>query len=504
MGTVNPEQTPPPKKVRFAATPKTPGTPRTGPGVPESVYRALLARPPHDPDGLMRDVCAFIEVRVGTEDVSSTFENLMTRLGATVRRYLGPSVTHVVFREGRVSTRKRALQLGIPIVGPLWVEECLAQDRLASPERFPALVSAAYDCPILSRKIRKPRSWRTKTDSPSPVRRKQRPRLLDLRHNVLLDEAVLSPSTQRLQDIVTKVKAQVPSTILGTLAVPKKSPLSQAFSNSPLATTGHTMRTLKAQEPYTPLSKLATLGQSPLTELSSGKDHIRSHISRRSLEDFSTNVCRARACALSRASWLEGPSIVLTGLEPADRDTVSSIVKALGGFTTEAEVTDRTTHIICGTVGGKPRRTLSVLFALARGSCWLLPIQWAYQSLESGRWLDEGAFAFKRPRLAVGKKRKSSGRLVAPAPLLDGQGPFYIGPATAPPPQRIRDLLLLLGAEVSPSYLRCQIALGDPQRGQWLSQITHLSERWLLDCVSEQQVLPYDNYLLQKPSSSSH
>lgn len=498
MGTVNPQQTPPPKKVRFAATPKTPETPRTGPGVPESVYRALLARPPHDPDGLMRDVCAFIEVRVGTEDVSSTFESLMTRLGATVRRYLGPSVTHVVFREGRVSTRKRALQLGIPIVGPLWVEECLAQDRLASPERFPAHVSAAYDCPILSRKIRKPRSWRTKTDSPSPVRRKQRPRLLDLRRNVLLDEAVLSPSTQHLQDIVTKVKAHVPSTILGTLATPQKR---EAFSNFPLATPGHTMCTLKAQEPYTPMSELAALRQSPLPELSSEKDR---YICRRSLEDFSTNVCRARACALSRASWLEGPNIVLTGLEPVDRDAVSSIVKALGGFTTEAEVSDRTTHIICGTAGGKPRRTLSVLFALARGSCWLLPIQWAYQSLESGRWLDEGAFALSRPRSAVVKKRKSSGCLLVPAPLLDGQGPFYIGPATAPPPQRIRDLLLLLGAEVSPSYLRCQIALGDPQRGQWLSQITHLSERWLLDCVSEHQVMPYDNYLLQKPSSSNH
>ncbi|KAL1420752.1 hypothetical protein MTO96_004483 [Rhipicephalus appendiculatus] len=422
----------------------------------------------------------------------------MTRLGATVRRHLGPSVTHVVFREGRVSTRKRALQLAIPIVGPLWVEECLAQNRLASPERFPPFVSAAYDCPILSRKIRKPRSWRTKADSPSPVRRRKRPRLLDLRCEVLLDEAVLSPNTQRLQDIVTKVNTQV----LGKVAVPRTCLLSEASSSFPLANPSGLMHPREAQEPPTPLRELAQVGQqSPPPELPSGKDR---HISRRSLEDFSTTVCRARARALSRASWLEGPSIVLTGLEPVDRDAISAIVKAVGGFTIAAEVTDRTTHVICGSVAGKPRRTLHVLFALARGSCWLLPVHWAYQSLESGRWLEEGAFAFSRPRSAIGKKRKLSGCLAEDAPLLDGRGPFYIGPATAPPPDRIRDLLLLLGAEVSPSYLRCQVVLGDPQRSQWLSQVTHVSEQWLLDCISEHRVLPYDSYLLQRPASSSH
>ncbi|KAH8032509.1 hypothetical protein HPB51_025962 [Rhipicephalus microplus] len=558
------ERTPPSKKVRFASTRSTPGTPRTGPGVPESVYRELLARPPNNPDGPMRDVCAFIEVRVGTEDVSSTFESVMTRLGATVRRHLGPTVTHVVFREGRVSTRKRALQLAIPMVGPLWVEECLANNRLASPERFPPYVSAAYDCPILSRKIRKPRSWRTKPDSPSPVRQRKRPRLLDLRSEVLLTEEVLSPNEQRLQDIVTRVDKHV-------LDLPRKCLLSGASSSFPLANPGGLMDT---QEPPTSLTELAQVEQqSLLPELPSKTD---CRISRRSLEDFSTNVagrfrhaswppeqllqgprsilcadperaylggsskaeasgaatrarafasglilreaatifackraagfhtitwfpvrmganvhpdvpnanefaydralriahhgssgefaggdarkyrdslltfheCRARARALSRASWLEGPSIVLTGLEQVDRDAIGAIVKAVGGFTIEAEVTDRTTHVICGSVAGKPRRTLHVLFALARGNCWLLPVRWAYQSLECGRWLEEGAFAFSRPRLATGKKRKLLGCEVADAPLLDGQGPFYIGPATAPPPDRVRDLLLLLGAEV--------------------------------------------------------
>lgn len=501
MSSVPLERTPPPKKVKFAATPSTPGTPRSRPGVPESMYRELLARSPNNHDGPMRDVCAFIEVRVGTEDVSSAFESLMTRLGATVRRHLGPSVTHVVFREGRVSTRNRALQLGIPIVGPLWVEECLAQGALASPERFPPFVSAAYDCPILSRKIRKPRSWRTKTDSPSPLRQRKRPRLLDLRHEVLLDEVVLSPNTQRLQDIVTQVKAQVPSTNLDKVDVLRKGVLPEPPSNFPLATPSSKTHTLRARGQDTPVKELAQLGQSRLQELPSGK-HCR--ISRRSLEDFSTSACRARARALHRASWLEGPSIVLTGLKPADRDAVGAIVKALGGFTTVAEVTNRTTHIICGTTDGKPRRTLNVLFALARGNCWLLPVQWAYQSLESGCWLEEGAFAFWQPRMAIGKKRKLSGSLVTVAPLLDGHGPFYIGPVTAPPPPRIRDLLLLLGAEVTPSYLRCHIALGDPQRGQWLSQVAHISERWLLDCISEYQVLPCDSYLLQKPASGSH
>lgn len=412
-------ETPPAElgRARYAA--ESPRTPRTGRDVPESVYRELLAQPAHNPSGPLRRVCAFVEVRVGSEDVSATIEGLLTRLGANVRRRLGPSVTHVVFREGRVSTRNQARQRGIPVVGPLWAEECRSHNRLVTPDRFPAIVSAAYDCPILSRRIRKPRSWRTKADTPSPLRRRPCRRLLSDRLEVEQSGPVL--------------------------------PLSSAVCSVP-ATAEH--------------------------PTSSSRRH------RRSLDDFDPSG-RAGALLPRLPSWLAGPSVVLTGLELAEREAAVAVVRALGGFSVEAEVSRHTTHVLYGdTAQGKPRRTLSVLLALARPHCWLLPVRWAYRSLEGGRWLDEAPFAFVRSE---------------PSELLSGLGPFYVGVQTAPPAHRIRDLLRLVGAQVSPCYLQCRVCLGDPQVAHWRPQVTHASERWLLDCIFEQQLRPYDEYLLQRP-----
>lgn len=435
-------ETPPAElgRARYAAD--SPRTPRTGRVVPESVYRELLAQPAHNPNGPLRGVCTFVEVRVGSEDVSATIEGLLTRLGASVRRRLGPSVTHVVFREGRVSTRNQARQRGIPVVGPLWAEECRSQNRLVTPDRFPAIVSAAYDCPILSRQIRKPRSWRTKADMPSPLRRRASRRLL-------------SDGLEAEQG--------------GQAALP---PPSRAVGSVP-----------------------ATAALEPPGSAAERPSRASSH--RRSLDDFEPDAAGAARCVATcpprqpscsplRPSWLAGPSVVLTGLESADREAAVAVVRALGGFSVEAEVGRHTTHVVCGASQGKPRRTLSVLLALARGHCWLLPVHWAYRSLECGRWLDEAPFAFGRSK-------------PGPSELLSGLGPFYVGLQTAPPAHHIRHLLRLMGAQVSPSYPHCRVCLGDPQVTRWLPRVTHASERWLLDCIFEQQVRPYDEYLLQRP-----
>lgn len=443
-------ETPPAElgRARYAAD--SPRTPRTGRDVPESVYRELLAQPAHNPNGPLRGVCAFVEVRVGSEDVSETIEGLLTRLGASVRRRLGPSVTHVVFREGRVSTRNQARQRGIPVVSLLWAEECRSQNRLVTPNRFPAIVSAAYDCPILSRQIRKPRSWRTKADTPSPLRRRACRRLLS--NGFEAEEggrAALPPPS--------RAACSVPATALEHLGSPAERP-SRASSHR---------RSLDDFEPHMVGAARSVATCLPLQPASP-------------LRQATGGLGRCRP------SWLAGPSVVLTGLESADREAAVAVVRALGSFSVEAEVGKHTTHVVCGLIEGKPRRTLSVLLALARGHCWLLPVRWAYRSLECGRWLDEAPFAFGRSK-------------PGPSELLSGLGPFYVGRQTAPPAHHIRHLLQLVGAQVSPSYLRCRVCLGDPQVACWLPQVTHASERWLLDCISEQQVRPYDEYLLQRP-----
>lgn len=424
------------------------------------MYRELLAQPAHNPSGPLRGVCAFVEVRVGTEDVSAAIEGLLTRLGAKVRRRLGRDVTHVVFREGRVSTRNQARQRSIPVVGPLWAEECRSQNRLVSPDRFPAIVSAAYDCPILSRRIRKPRSWRTKLDTPSPLRRRACRRLLS---------DVPGGSEQLGGGGGAVVPSSAACLVHATGGAPSVKPVvAIAEERSGASASRRSLDDFDA-----PNTVGTSLGVSS-PQLGSCAAPPPPRL-----------VATATRGGCGRLSWLEGPGVVLTGLEAADRDATAAVVRALGGFTVEPEVSGHTTHVICGSgTEGKPRRTLNVLLALARGHCWLLPACWAYRSLECGRWLEEAPFAFG-----------PSG----PAVLLSDMGPFYVGARTAPPAHCIRDLLRLTGAQVCSSYLHCRVCLGEPQVGCWLSRVTHASERWLLDCIFEHRVRPYDEYLLQRP-----
>ncbi|KAJ8980809.1 hypothetical protein NQ317_016176 [Molorchus minor] len=60
------------------------------------------------------------------------------------------------------------------------------------------------------------------------------------------------------------------------------------------------------------------------------------------------------------------------------------IVKKLGGFVIEDEVSERTTHL----VAGEPKRTINMLRAIARG-CWIVKQEWLFKSLEEQKWLPE-------------------------------------------------------------------------------------------------------------------
>ena len=48
-----------------------------------------------------------------------------------------------------------------------------------------------------------------------------------------------------------------------------------------------------------------------------------------------------------------------------------SVVKSIGGFTIQENVSDMTTHL----VSGDPRRTINLLLAIARG-CWVVHKEW--------------------------------------------------------------------------------------------------------------------------------
>jgi hypothetical protein len=54
-----------------------------------------------------------------------------------------------------------------------------------------------------------------------------------------------------------------------------------------------------------------------------------------------------------------------------EQDVVISVVKKLGRFAISDNVTDSTTHLICG----GPRRTLNVLYGIMKG-VWIVHKHW--------------------------------------------------------------------------------------------------------------------------------
>ena len=68
---------------------------------------------------------------------------------------------------------------------------------------------------------------------------------------------------------------------------------------------------------------------------------------------------------------------------------MKSVIKQMGGFHLIDEVDDSTTHVICG----EKRRTLNILYAIARG-CWLVSQEWV--GCLAAYLLIDNAFGFQR------------------------------------------------------------------------------------------------------------
>ncbi|KAK7075440.1 BRCA1 associated RING domain 1, partial [Halocaridina rubra] len=67
--------------------------------------------------------------------------------------------------------------------------------------------------------------------------------------------------------------------------------------------------------------------------------------------------------------------------------TLVPIIRKLGKYQIVKEVNDTTSHVVCG----EERRTLNVLYGIARGA-WILDKSWLLESLEMGRWAPEEPF----------------------------------------------------------------------------------------------------------------
>ncbi|KFV82416.1 Microcephalin, partial [Struthio camelus australis] len=86
-------------------------------------------------------ISAFVEVWSSnrTENYSKTFEQQLLDMGAKVSKTFNKQVTHVVFKEGRLATWRKAQKTGVKIVSVLWVEKCRETGVRVDESLFPAV-----------------------------------------------------------------------------------------------------------------------------------------------------------------------------------------------------------------------------------------------------------------------------------------------------------------------------------------------------------------------------
>ncbi|XP_012879699.1 PREDICTED: microcephalin [Dipodomys ordii] len=184
-------------------------------------------------------------------------------------------------------------------------------------------------------------------------------------------------------------------------------------------------------------------------------------------------------------------TLVMTSMPSEKQNVVIQVVKKLHGFSFSPEVCETTTHVLAG----RPLRTLNVLLGMARG-CWVLSYEWVLWSLELGHWISEEPFELSThfPAAPVCRRERQlsagqyQGTLFADQPLM------FITPASSPPRAKLCELVLLGGGRVSPTSQRAVIVIG-PYTGKKKATVKYLSEKWVLDSITQHKVCDFENYL---------
>ncbi|XP_046544827.1 uncharacterized protein LOC124255034 isoform X2 [Haliotis rubra] len=197
------------------------------------------------------------------------------------------------------------------------------------------------------------------------------------------------------------------------------------------------------------------------------------------------STCLSTSSLISR----NRPSIVMTSLHTHEQETIISVIKNLGGFLMQDDVCETTTHVVYG----ESRRTLNLLAAIARG-CWLLHKEWVFKSVEAGHWVDEEPYecCAKFPQAKVARQERQFQGDEYKQTLFSSCGQMFVSSKCVPSRGSLVNLLTLCGGQVTNSVSRCSVYIGpEPYTGR-----KSVKPVWILDCVMEQKLLPYDQYLL--------
>lgn len=100
----------------------------------------------------------YVEVRTGDDNRSAGIKSVLLGEGIKVNDKLYKNTTHVIFKDGLLSTYKQAQKMRIPVTNILWIDACRKQHRLVDPSQFPISNKERYDNPEIYGRVRRQKS----------------------------------------------------------------------------------------------------------------------------------------------------------------------------------------------------------------------------------------------------------------------------------------------------------------------------------------------------------
>ncbi|XP_043366295.1 microcephalin isoform X14 [Dermochelys coriacea] len=187
-------------------------------------------------------------------------------------------------------------------------------------------------------------------------------------------------------------------------------------------------------------------------------------------------------------------TLVMTSMSSEKQCAIIQVMNKLGGFLFSDDVCETTTHVVTGS----PRRTLNVMLGIARG-CWIVCYEWVLWSLECGHWISEEPYElsanFPAAPICRLQRHLSSGKYQQD--LFSSQPVMFISLASQPPCDKLRELVQLCGGKICKTLRQAKIYIGE-YLGKKQPEIKYLSEKWILDSVTQHRICPLENYMFQQ------
>ncbi|KAM3932354.1 microcephalin [Leptodactylus fuscus] len=442
---------------------------------------------------ILAGVVAFVDVWSSnqTENYSKMFSQQLLNLGAKVSKTFNKQVTHVVFKDGSQSTWDKAVKRKVKLVSVLWVEKCRETTAHVEESAHPA-VNTSKGLLQLAKKKRKcmqPKDFVERT--PENDRRLARKfdkmcKDLDVQKasvdvpllsfdddGTLLysPKAVVADRCNAMEKRIQEMKNKREN------LSPTASQVSQTFEFSSL-------------KPSLGNSPSVIMGSPPGAESRTSASDAIHGLSEMFNEQRNKCTEESRKTEKSRKGTR---SLVMTSMSSENQNTVIQVVKKFGGFVLSDEVCETTTHVIAGS----PRRTLNIILGIARG-CWILSYDWVLWCLERGHWIPEEPFElsddFPGATICRLQRHLSAGEyhqdLFSSAPAI------FISPHSQPPSDKLCDVVQLCGGKVCKTIRPANVCIG-MFSGKKPPDLVCVSEKWLLDSITQHKLLPLENYHLE-------